>query len=142
MTIKETIHWLNQYKHIQREIRDIELRITQLRLKHAAPSAISYSDMPKAHNNHDLSDYIARLEEYEHMLIDKHTACLALSVQYMMALDHLDREEAHIIKRYYMDGAKMIRIADEIPCSERTAYYLKRSAVRKLASLNVCRPLQ
>ena len=137
-TIKEVVFWLNQYKHIQRDIKDIELRITQLRLKYGTPSAISYSDMPKAHNgNRDLSEYAERLEELERELIDRHTAALGLSVQYLQALDHLDREEAYIIRRRYMDGAYMVTIADEIPCSERTVYYYYRRALRKLATLNI-----
>ena len=137
-TIKEVVFWLNQYKHIQRDIKDIELRITQLRIKYGTPSAISYSDMPKAHNgNRDLSEYATRLEELERELIDRHTAALGLSVQYLQALDHLDREEAYIIRRRYMDGAYMVTIADEIPCSERTVYYYYRRALRKLATLNI-----
>ena len=134
MTIKEVVFWLSQYKHIQREIKDIELRITQLRLKYAAPSAVNYSDMPKARGNVDLSEYMAKLEQYEQMLIDKHTECLGLSVQYLQAFDHLDREEAHVLKRLYMDGAKATRIALEIPCAESTVYYIRRKAIKKLCS--------
>lgn len=134
MTVREVIAWLKQYKHIQREIKDIEIRITQLRLKYAAPSAISYSDMPKAHNSeHDLSDYYAKLEEYERTLIEHHTQCLGLSVQYIKACEILDWEEAHVIKRAYMDGARYSLIAKEIPCSERTVYRLRNQALRKLA---------
>lgn len=134
MTFRECRDWLYQYRDIQREIKDVELRITQLRLKYAAPSAISYSDMPKAHGNIDLSDYMAKLEQYEQMLIDKHTECLGLSVQYLQAFDYLDREEAHVLKRLYMDGAKVIKIANEIPCAERTVYYIRRKAIKKLCS--------
>lgn len=134
MTIREVIVWLKQYKHIQREIRDIEIRITQLRLKYAAPSAISYSDMPKVHDsNHDLSEYYAKLEEYESLLIARHTACLGLSVQYINACECLDREEAHVIKRAYLDGAKYRQIAKEIYCSDSTVYRLRNQAIRKLA---------
>lgn len=134
MTVREVVAWLKQYKHIQREIRDIELRITKLRLQYAAPSAISYSDMPKAHDSeHDLSDYYAKLEEYEATLIAKHTACLGLSVQYIKACEILDREEAHVIKRAYMDGAKYRQIAKEIYCSESTVYRLRNQALHKLA---------
>lgn len=134
MTIKEVVFWLSQYKHIQRDINDIELRITQLRLKYGAPSAISYSDMPKAHNsNHDLSEYAERLEELEQLLIARHTACLGLSVQYIQALDHLDRDEAYVIRRRYLDGATWQGIAKEIPCSDSTVYRLRKTALKKLA---------
>lgn len=135
MTIREVISWLKQYKHIQREIKDIEIRITQLRLKYAAPSAISYSDMPKAHNSeHDLSDYVSKLEEYEQLLIKKHTDCLGLSVQYLQAFDCLDFEEVHVLKRMYIDNARPAQIAKEIPCSERTMWNLRRKAIKKLCS--------
>lgn len=133
MTIREVIAWLNEYKHVQRDIADIELRITQLRLKYAAPSAISYSDMPKAHSNTDLSDYYAKLEEYERILIEHHTMALGLSVQYVKAMDCLDRDEAYIIRRRYLDGIDWRIIAREIPCSERTVYRLRKSALKKLA---------
>jgi DNA-directed RNA polymerase sigma subunit (sigma70/sigma32) len=136
MTVKEVVIWLNQYKHIQRDIQDIEMRITQLRLKYAAPSAISYSDMPKAHDsNHDLSEYAEKLEELEQMLIARHTKALGLSVQYIEALDHLSREEAYVIRRRYMDGAMMETIANEMSYSIRSAYYYKRKALRKLANI-------
>ena len=136
MTVKEVVIWLNQYKHIQRDIQDIEMRITQLRLKYAAPSAISYSDMPKAHDsNHDLSEYAEKLEELEQMLIARHTKALGLSVQYIEALDHLSREEAYVIRRRYMDGAMMETIANEMSYSIRSVYYYKRKALRKLANI-------
>ena len=136
MTIKEVVFWLSQYRHIQRDIRDIELRITQLRLQYAAPSAISYSDMPKAHNSeHDLSDFYARLEELEALLIARHSACLGLSVQYLQALDHLDRDEAYIIRRRYLDSEKWEKIFAEVPCAPATGYRLRKSALKKLAEL-------
>ena len=137
MTIREVIVWLNQYKHIQRDIRDIELRITKLRLQYAAPSAINYSDMPKAHDSeHDLSDYYAKLQEYEELLIKRHTECLALSVQYVQAFDQLTRDEAYVIRRRYIDGAEFDVIRKEIPCSESTVYRIRRRALRKLANAN------
>ena len=56
MTTKE---YLQRYQIAYREAKDTELRMAQLRLKYSAPTAIEYSDMPKAHNSeHDLSDYI------------------------------------------------------------------------------------
>ena len=140
MTISDVKFWLKQYGRIQREINDIENRITELRLKHSAPSAINYSDMPKAHGNVDLSDYIAKLEEYEQKLINRHTACLGLSVQYIEACDRLDRDEAHVIKRRYLDGASWDVIANEIPCSQRTVFYIHGRALLNLSK--VCSSLQ
>ena len=144
MSTREVLYWLKHYRHIQREINDLELRIKELRSKYENPSAIVYSDMPKAHNTeHDLSDYMAKLQEYEETLIARHAACLGLSAQYIQAFEHLDSEQAHVLKRMYMDDKTALEIAKEIPCSERTVYYIRRKAIRKLAELpNVCSPLQ
>ena len=68
MTAKEM---LMRYQKAKREAKDIEIRLTELRLKYAYPSAIKYSDMPTAHDsNHDLSDYASKLDELEQMLIN------------------------------------------------------------------------
>lgn len=138
-TVGDVKQWLKSYKSVQREINDIELRITQLRLKYGAPSAIQYSDMPKAHNNTDLSDFMVRLEELEQLLIDKHTYCIGKSVEYLQAGELLPCEEAHVIKRRYIDGASWIQISSEIPCSERTVYYIHGRALKHL--VNVCSSL-
>ena len=54
-------------------------------------------------------------------------------IGYIQACECLDREEAHVIKRAYMDGAKWLQIAHEITCSESTVYRLRKQAIRKLA---------
>ena len=59
MTARE---YLTRYRDAVRESREIEIKITQLRLRYGAPSEINYSDMPKAHNNSDLSSWDAVAE--------------------------------------------------------------------------------
>ena len=136
MTVHEVKIWLRQYRKIQREIKDIELRITQLRLKFGMPSAINYSDMPKGGGNGaDLADYMAALEEYEQILKARRMACIELLKQYSKAIEHLDYDEAHVIRRRYLDGARWVQIAMEIPCSERTVYYIHGHALQRLQSI-------
>lgn len=136
MTIKETKAWLQRYKHLQTEIRDIELRLTQLRLQYGAPSAINYSDMPKAHNPRDLSDFYVRLEQFEDLLIEKHTAAIGVTVQIYQAIDKLDdAEERRVLRRKYLDNARWQDIAEEIPCSERTVFYIHGRALAHLAEI-------
>lgn len=134
MTVREVKFWLQQYRHTQKEIRDIELRITQLRLQYGAPSAINYNDMPHAHNPRDLSAFYVKLEEYENLLIDKHTKAIGLTVQIYQAIDKLtDSEERHVLRRKYLDNAHWSDIAEEIPCSDRTVYYIHGRALLHLA---------
>lgn len=86
MTARE---YLTRYRDAVRESREIELKITQLRLRYGAPSAINYSDMPKAHNNSDLSDYMEKLEELTELLYAKYERCLGIMVDIEMRLDRM-----------------------------------------------------
>ena len=55
MNISMAIDYLERYKNVKREAEDLEERIGSLRSKYGSAAAIRYSDMPKAHNNSDLS---------------------------------------------------------------------------------------
>ena len=68
MTAKE---FLRRTIKIRREIAELESRIQEVRASHMSPKAISYNDMPKAHNHTDLSDYYARVEIYVDLLFEK-----------------------------------------------------------------------
>lgn len=86
MTARE---YLTRYRDAVRESREIELKITQLRLRYGAPSAINYSDMPKAHNNSDLSDYMEKLEELTEQLYARYEKCLGIMIDIEMRLDRM-----------------------------------------------------
>lgn len=98
MTAKE---YLLRYQAAYREAQDIELKITQLRLKYAAPSAIRYSDMSTSHDaNHDLSEYASRLDELERLLIGKYTRCLGIEADIERRIDSMENEEERQVLRY------------------------------------------
>ncbi len=91
MTAKEM---LQQYMYAWREASEMELKITQLRLKYAAPSAIKYSDMPTAHDaNHDLSDYAAKLDELTDLLVEKYQRCIGIEIDIERRLDRMPRDK-------------------------------------------------
>ena len=105
MTAKE---YLIRYRDAVRESREIELKITQLRLRYGAPSAINYSDMPKAHNSErDLSDYMEKLEELTDTLYSKYERCLGIMVDIEMRLDQMAgpnaQLEREILRHRYTD---------------------------------------
>lgn len=101
MTARE---YLIRYRDAVRESREIELKITQLRLRYGAPSAINYSDMPKAHGNSDLSDYMAQLEKLTDLLFSKYEKCLGVMVDIEMRLDKMDSQlEREVLRHRYTD---------------------------------------
>lgn len=117
MTAKE---YLLRYKWAKREADDVELRITQLRLRYGAPSAINYSDMPKAHSNSDLSDYMIQLEKLTDYLFEKYQKCIGIETDILMRLDRMqDQTEREVLRYRYIDGLTWERIAERMVYSRR-----------------------
>ena len=84
---------LLRYRDARREAQEMELKITQLRLKYAAPSAIKYSDMPSSHDsNHDLSDYAVKLEKLTDMMVERYKRCIGIEIDIEMRLDRMAPE--------------------------------------------------
>ena len=129
MTAKE---YLLQYRVVQREIEDLDYRMAQLRLKYAAPSAINYSDMPKAHNsNHDLSDYVAKMDEMTDYMISKYTRLRGVEVDIYLRLDRMENQDERELLRYrYIDGLTWVQIADRLHTVERNVYFIHGRALR------------
>ena len=129
MTAKE---YLLQYQHIQREIEDIDRRMAQVRLKYAAPSAINYSDMPKAHNsNHDLSDYVAKMDELTDYMISKYTRLRGIEIDIYMLVDRMENQQERELLRYrYIDGMTWTQVADAMLTTERNVYFIHGRALQ------------
>ena len=129
MTAKE---YLQQYRHIQREIEDIDRRMAQIRLKYAAPSAINYSDMPKAHNSeHDLSDYIVKMDELTDYMISKYTRLRGIEVDIYKRVDRMENQkERELLRYHYIDGMTWTEIADALDTTERNVYFIHGRALR------------
>lgn len=129
MTAKE---YLQKYRIAYREAQDIELRMAQLRLKYAAPSAIRYSDMPTAHNsNRDLSDYAARMEELVNLLVAKYTKCMGIEIDIETRLDKMSEQTERLLLRYrYIDGMTWSQVADKLQTGERNVYFIHGRALR------------
>lgn len=129
MTAKE---YLSQYRAVHREIEDLDYRMAQLRLKYAAPSAIDYSDMPKVHDsNHDLSDYIAKMDELTNYMISKYTRLRGIEIDIYMRLDSMeDQQERELLRFRYIDNLTWTQIAVKLQTSERNVYFIHGRALR------------
>ena len=94
---------LLRYKDAYNEAQSIELLITHLQLKYAAPSAIRYSDMPSSHNvEHDMSDYMVRKEELTQMLIDKYAECMGIEIDILSRIDRMkEQKEKDVLRERY-----------------------------------------
>lgn len=136
MNISMAISYLERYKYAKREAEDLEERISNLRSKYGSAAAIRYSDMPKAHNNSDLSDFMEQLEEYESKLFIKYDKLLGIEVEIYMTLDRMqDSDERFVLRAYYIDGLQWDQIALKVPCAERTVYDIRLRGLKSLAKI-------
>ena len=121
MTAKE---YLLQYKEAYREAQEIELQITQLRLKYALTAPIQLSDMPKAHNTeHDLSDYAAKLDDLTQYLADKYSRCMAIEKDILKRIDRMeDNVERQVLRYRYTNITEKGRLMSWEGVAEMVGY--------------------
>ena len=130
MTAKE---FLRRTTKIRKEIDELENRIKETRASYMAPRAIQYDDMPKAHRPTDLSDYYARVEVFVDMLLAKEKELIGVHADIMLTVDRLeDPDERRVLMLRYIDCKSWVAIANAIPCSERSVYYLHGRALKSL----------
>lgn len=133
MTAKE---FLRRTIKIRKEIDEIEQRIKEVRASYMVPRAIQYSDMPKAHNTSDLSNYYARVEFLVDMLLDREKELIGANTDIMMTVNRIaDPDERRVLMLRYVDQKQWIEIARAIPCSERSVYYLHGRALKSLEQI-------
>jgi DNA-directed RNA polymerase specialized sigma subunit len=122
---------LLRYKKAKRKAKDIELRMAELRLKYSLPSSAPYSDMPHAHNpNHDLSDYSAKMDELEQLLIDQYSRCIGVEIDIYKRLDMMDNQsERELLQYRYIDDMTWEQIAKVLSYDVRHVYRLHGAAL-------------
>ena len=136
MTAKD---YLCRYRDATREAQEVELRITQLRLRYGAPTAINYSDMPKAHNS-DLSDYVVQLEKLTDILYKRYEKCLRICADIELRLDQIKGKDAQLMREvlrhrytYITDKGKLTpweEVADAVGFSRRTVERIHGQALQ------------
>ena len=135
MTAKE---YLLRYRDAYREAQSIELKITQLRLKYGYPSAITYSDMPKAHNaERDLSDYIVKLDELTGHLVERYSKCVGIEGDILKRIDRIESQTERDALRYrytYIDDrGRLMRwedVAERMGYTRQAVTYIHGKALR------------
>ena len=124
--------YLQRYLDARNEALEIEYRIEALVKQYAMPSALEYSDMPKAQNTeHDLSDYIVKLDELTQELHRKRTECLEIMADINDRVETMEDATERTVLRYrYIHGMKVETIADVMHMTERNVYYIRDKALQ------------
>lgn len=128
--------YLSRYRTAQAEVNDIQRRIERARSDMMGVHGISYEggDMPKAHNvEHDLSDYIARIDGLIREWQTAQDRALTLMQEITAVINAVDHDQARrVLMLHFVDGHTYEEIADMIPCEVRTVYRYRKIGLRKV----------
>ena len=131
--------YLFQYRAAKAEVKDIEQRIDRVRAEMMGVKGISYEggDMPKAHNTeHDLSDYIARIDGLLHDWQDAQNHALDVMREVSATINTVGNDQARrVLMLYYVDGRKYKEIQKIIPCSNNACFMWRRIGLMEVYKL-------
>lgn len=142
MTVREqqqkAADYLYRYKIAKGEVKDIERRIDRVRAEMMGGKGISYeySDMPKARNTeHDLSDYIARIDGLLRDWQDAQNRALDVMREVSDTINSISNAQARrVLMLYYVDGKKYPEIQKIIPCGNNACFKWRRIGLMEVYS--------
>lgn len=130
--------YLYRYKIAKGEVKDIERRIERMRSEMMGVKGISYEggDMPKARNTeHDLSDYIARIDGLLHDWQDAQNRALDVMREVSDTINSISNAQARrVLMLYYVDGKKYPEIQKIIPCGNNACFKWRRIGLMEVYS--------
>lgn len=135
MTAKD---YLKAYQAEKREADVIERRIEELERKKKSVQAIRHSGMPRAHEQRDLSDAEASIDELIEKYLQKIMAYIGKETEILGKLEEMkDAEERTVIMLKYVNNKGITsrfltwyEIAEIMNVSKRTAQYIHGRALQ------------
>ena len=123
---------LRQYRHLLREIEDLEREKKLILDKYLAPP--QPTGMPGAHNATDrIGDVVARREKYQRLIDAKLDELIDMRERIEVAIAQLPAEDRRIIRLRYIDGRSWARIADILHYSVQHVWRRHGQALLKLS---------
>ena len=130
--------YLYRYKIAKGEVKDIERRIDRVRAEMMGVKGINYEggDMPKARNTeHDLSDYIARIDGLLRDWQDAQNRALDVMREVSDTINSISNAQARrVLMLYYVDGKKYPEIQKIIPCGNNACFKWRRIGLMEVYS--------
>lgn len=124
------------YNELLREISYSQEKIAMMEFKLHSISAVTFSDMPKSHNNIDIAYRIGDKEDEEAKLKELQEKLYTLKKKYIKVIEMLSNgEDRIIIQSIYLEKLSYNVIADIIGYSVQTFYNRKHRAEHRLEVL-------
>jgi DNA-directed RNA polymerase specialized sigma subunit len=126
---EEKKEYLQSYKKFKQKAKRLEEQLAELRLGEMMPSLVT-SDMPSAHNQRDLSDYMVKYDKLYSQIIKarKDTIERFTEVQQQIEL-LLDENEKTVLTLRYLRSYGWERICVEMNYSWRQVHYIHSRAL-------------
>ena len=121
---------MHSYMYAVRAAKRIEEEIERLRLDKMLPSLIM-DDMPHAHDQKDLSDYMAKMDELEHKLIDARYGRIKLYMQIFTDVEKMEDETEKAVLTYrYLRGYTWEQICVKMEYSWKQIHRIHGKALK------------
>lgn len=125
--------YLNRYRQAVRKYNSLQEQEKQLRSQMDGPKAIEYTDMPKAHKQTDLSDYIVRLERILTRIANEKNEMQKIQLEIEeKIIDVMDGEQSRILYLRYIQFMKWEDICVEMGYSWRQVHNIHSKALNDL----------
>ena len=125
--------YLNRYRQAVRKYNSLQEQEKQLRSQMDGPKAIEYSDMPKAHKQPDLSDYMVRLERILDRIANEKNEMQKIQLEIEeKIIDVMDGEQSRILYLRYIQFMKWEDICVEMGYSWRQIHNIHSKALNDL----------
>lgn len=117
--------YLDRYRRARSSAKELESRLAMLQIDAMVPGQRAADAMPHGSGgDRDLSDYVAKYDEYVTALIRKKQAAQSVMIEISSAIEALENEEEKQVLLYrYIHLMRWEEIADAMHIALRTAFY-------------------
>lgn len=121
--------YLQSYKQYKQKAKRLEEQLEELRLGKMFPS-VGMSDMPGAHNQKDLSDYMVQYDRIETNIIKARKDAIIRYEEVRQQIEQLeDENEKRVLTLRYLKSYGWERICVEMEYSWRQIHYIHSRAL-------------
>lgn len=117
--------YLDRYRRARSSAKELESRLAMLQIDAMVPGQRAADAMPHGSGgDRDLSDYVAKYDEYVTSLIRKRQAAQSVMIEVSTAIEALEIEEEKQVLLYrYIHLMRWDEIAEAMHIALRTAFY-------------------
>lgn len=124
--------YLQSYKKYKQKARRLEEQLEELRLGKMLPSLV-VSDMPSAHNQKDLSDYMVQYDDLVSRIIKAHKEADIRWSEVQQSIEYLeDENEKNVLTLRYLRNWKWEQIACDVGVEWAQVHRIHSKALKNL----------